>query len=427
MRPSVSSRRRRRRAPLDRAARDRPRAPSCRVAREDLLDAPRPRRRPRPGSTRSRLDTRVTERPEFAVGAGELGPGDARADHDEVLGQLGQVVDLLPGQDPLAVRLRAGQHPRRARRWRSARRRRRPSPRRRRRPSSRSGAGPVEAAACPGSTRTPSPRAGARCRRTAPRASALIRPLTAARSTSTSRPARRPSGPRARRLRGGQRPRPVAISVLLGTQSVSTQAAEPVAVDDRDLRAELGGDQRRLVAAGSATEDHDARHAGHSPVRRAASPRPVHREPCTPRTGRTWTRRRCSALPALAAAPAPAGSTAGASPSAARSSAGRVPLPMVVEDRAAQVFVALYDIAPSDRATLDRWESRRRASTTDPGAGVDARRATCWPGCTCSTATRAACRRRATSGLMADAADAAGAPDDYVAELRSRPCRSVGP
>jgi hypothetical protein len=29
-------------------------------------------------------------------------------------------------------------------------------------------------------------------------------------------------------------------------------------------------------------------------------------------------------------------------------------------------------------------------------------------------------------GVLADAAEAAGAPDDYVAELRNRPCRSVG-
>jgi hypothetical protein len=29
-------------------------------------------------------------------------------------------------------------------------------------------------------------------------------------------------------------------------------------------------------------------------------------------------------------------------------------------------------------------------------------------------------------GLIAEAAQAAGAPDDYVAELRSRPCRSLG-
>jgi hypothetical protein len=31
-----------------------------------------------------------------------------------------------------------------------------------------------------------------------------------------------------------------------------------------------------------------------------------------------------------------------------------------------------------------------------------------------------------TLGLIADAAQAAGAPDEYVAELRSRPCRSLG-
>ena len=30
-------------------------------------------------------------------------------------------------------------------------------------------------------------------------------------------------------------------------------------------------------------------------------------------------------------------------------------------------------------------------------------------------------------GLIAEAAEAAGAPDDYVTELRRRPCRSVGP
>jgi hypothetical protein len=30
-------------------------------------------------------------------------------------------------------------------------------------------------------------------------------------------------------------------------------------------------------------------------------------------------------------------------------------------------------------------------------------------------------------GLIADAAEAAGAPADYVNELQGRPCRSVGP
>jgi hypothetical protein len=29
-------------------------------------------------------------------------------------------------------------------------------------------------------------------------------------------------------------------------------------------------------------------------------------------------------------------------------------------------------------------------------------------------------------GIIADAAEAAGAPDDYVGALRDRPCRSIG-
>jgi hypothetical protein len=31
-----------------------------------------------------------------------------------------------------------------------------------------------------------------------------------------------------------------------------------------------------------------------------------------------------------------------------------------------------------------------------------------------------------TIGLIAEAAQAAGAPDEYVEELRNRPCRSLG-
>ena len=45
------------------------------------------------------------------VGAGELGPGHAGADHDQLFGDLGQVVQLAPVQDPLAVGHRIGQHP----------------------------------------------------------------------------------------------------------------------------------------------------------------------------------------------------------------------------------------------------------------------------------------------------------------------------
>ena len=40
---------------------------------------------------------------ERLVGAGELGAGDAGADHDQLLGELVEVVDLRPVQDALAV------------------------------------------------------------------------------------------------------------------------------------------------------------------------------------------------------------------------------------------------------------------------------------------------------------------------------------
>ena len=50
---------------------------------------------------------------EREVGAGELGAGDARADDDQLRRRLVEVVDLLPGQDPLAVRLGGRQRARR--------------------------------------------------------------------------------------------------------------------------------------------------------------------------------------------------------------------------------------------------------------------------------------------------------------------------
>ena len=47
---------------------------------------------------------------EFGVGVDELRARHAGADHDEVVGQVGEVVELAPGQNPLAVRTGVGQH-----------------------------------------------------------------------------------------------------------------------------------------------------------------------------------------------------------------------------------------------------------------------------------------------------------------------------
>jgi hypothetical protein len=49
---------------------------------------------------------------ELGVSVDELGAGDAGADHDEVLGQSLQIVELTPVEDAFAVRRGVGQHPR---------------------------------------------------------------------------------------------------------------------------------------------------------------------------------------------------------------------------------------------------------------------------------------------------------------------------
>jgi gamma-glutamylcyclotransferase (GGCT)/AIG2-like uncharacterized protein YtfP len=100
------------------------------------------------------------------------------------------------------------------------------------------------------------------------------------------------------------------------------------------------------------------------------------------------------------------------------------PLPTLVEDPGQQVFVALYDVTPSDEAALDQWESastglyrkvRVRVATLDGEQTAWAYVLNDFEGGLPSAMTL---------GIMADAAEAAGAPDDYVAELRSRSCSS---
>lgn len=101
-------------------------------------------------------------------------------------------------------------------------------------------------------------------------------------------------------------------------------------------------------------------------------------------------------------------------------------LPMVVPDPEGEVFVALYDVSPQDMRTLDYWESadtglynkiRLRISTLDGDVLAIVYILDGFEGGLPSARTL---------GLIADAAQAAGAPDEYVAELRSRPCRSLG-
>ena len=101
------------------------------------------------------------------------------------------------------------------------------------------------------------------------------------------------------------------------------------------------------------------------------------------------------------------------------------PLGTVVEADGSQVYVTLYDLTPADEHELDEWEGgeiglwnkiRVRVSTLDGDL-------TAW--IYVLNAYEGGLPSARYLGMLADAAEAGGAPDDYVAELRSRPCTSV--
>jgi len=102
-------------------------------------------------------------------------------------------------------------------------------------------------------------------------------------------------------------------------------------------------------------------------------------------------------------------------------------LATLVEDPAGTVFVALYDVTDDDEARLDRWEGadtglyrkiRLRVHTLDGNELA-------WV--YVLDAFEGGLPSARYLGVLADGAEKAGAPDEYVAELRGRPCRSVGP
>ena len=99
-------------------------------------------------------------------------------------------------------------------------------------------------------------------------------------------------------------------------------------------------------------------------------------------------------------------------------------LATIVEDPVDQVFVALYDVTSVDETALDQWESastglyrkvRVRVATLDGEQ-------TAWV--YVLNDFEGGMPSAMTLGILADAAEAAGAPADYLAELRSRPCSS---
>jgi hypothetical protein len=101
-------------------------------------------------------------------------------------------------------------------------------------------------------------------------------------------------------------------------------------------------------------------------------------------------------------------------------------LTTLVEDEAEQVFVALYDVPEIDEKALDQWDGvtlgyyekiKVRVRTQEGGALA-------WLYVLISYEGGLPSARHL--GIIADAAEKAGAPGEYVAALRAKPCRSLG-
>jgi gamma-glutamylcyclotransferase (GGCT)/AIG2-like uncharacterized protein YtfP len=101
-------------------------------------------------------------------------------------------------------------------------------------------------------------------------------------------------------------------------------------------------------------------------------------------------------------------------------------LATVVEDGDHHVFVVLYEMSDADEASLDRWDgatlgyySKIKVRVTTPDGDVLA-----W--LYVLNDYEGGLPSARYLGIVADAAETAGAPADYVASLRARPCSSVG-
>jgi ribonucleotide reductase alpha subunit len=95
-------------------------------------------------------------------------------------------------------------------------------------------------------------------------------------------------------------------------------------------------------------------------------------------------------------------------------------------DPANQVFVALYDVHPKDVERLDEWEWIDQGVYRKIQVRVQTLDGEQLAWMYVLNAYEGGLPSARYLGILAEAAEAAGAPDDYVADLRARPCQSSG-
>ena len=100
-------------------------------------------------------------------------------------------------------------------------------------------------------------------------------------------------------------------------------------------------------------------------------------------------------------------------------------LATIVEDPLESVFVALYDVTSADEASLDHWESADNGIYRKIKMRVHALDGDVLAWVYVLDGYEGGLPSARYLGMMAEAAERAGAPDDYVRDLQSRPCRSI--
>jgi gamma-glutamylcyclotransferase (GGCT)/AIG2-like uncharacterized protein YtfP len=98
-------------------------------------------------------------------------------------------------------------------------------------------------------------------------------------------------------------------------------------------------------------------------------------------------------------------------------------LATLVEDPMGHVFVAVYDVTDEDERTLDQWEGADAGLYRKLRLRVSLLEGDVLAWIYVLDGYEGGLPSARYLGVMAEAAESAGAPTEYVTDLRSRPCR----
>ena len=101
-------------------------------------------------------------------------------------------------------------------------------------------------------------------------------------------------------------------------------------------------------------------------------------------------------------------------------------LATIVQDPLEQVFVAVYDVSPLDEPRLDEWEAADSGLYRKTKVRITTLTGSVVAWTYVLDAYEGGLPSASYLGVLANAAEAADAPADYVAALRNRACRSTG-